>query len=46
MYELIKTGEVFDLNEDGLLVLCESWLNKQTQETTTTQTVVETNVSL
>jgi hypothetical protein len=38
MSDLIKTGEVLDLDEDGTLWLCESWLNEETQETTTTRT--------
>jgi hypothetical protein len=41
MNELVKTGEVFDLDEDGALFLCESWLNEETQETTTTRTAVD-----
>jgi hypothetical protein len=37
---MIKTGEVFDLDENDTLVLCESWLNEETQEVTTTRTIV------
>lgn len=37
---MIKTGEVFDRDEDGELWLCESWLNEKTNETTTTRTRV------
>lgn len=44
MNELIKTGEVFDLDEEGGLVLCESWFNEETQETTTTRTAVATEI--
>ena len=38
MSSLVKTGEVFDRDEDGQLWLCESWLNEETQETTSTRT--------
>ena len=37
---MIKTGEVFDRDEEEILWLCESWLNEETQEVTTTRTIV------
>ena len=37
---MIKTGEVFDKDEEGQLWLCESWYNQKTKETTTTRTKV------
>lgn len=37
---MIKTGEVFDRDEEEILWLCESWLNEKTQEVTTTRTIV------
>lgn len=40
---MIKTGEVFDCDEDGELWLCESWLNEKTNETTTTRTPATTD---
>ena len=39
--KLIKTGEVYDLDEDGCLWLCESWLNEETGEVTSTRKLVE-----
>lgn len=41
MSKLIKTGEVFDQDEDGTLFICESWLNEETKETTTTRNIVQ-----
>jgi hypothetical protein len=38
MTPLTKTGEVLDRDESGQLWLCESWLDEETQETTTTRT--------
>lgn len=35
----MKTGEVFDRDEDGQLWLCESWLNEETGVTHTTRTL-------
>jgi hypothetical protein len=35
---VIKTGEVYDLDPDGVLVLCESWQDEETGEVTTTRT--------
>jgi hypothetical protein len=37
----IKTGEVFDRDEDGQLWLCESFQNPETGEVHTTRTLVE-----
>lgn len=37
---MIKTGEVFDRDEEGLW-LCESWENSETGEVHTTRTLVE-----
>jgi hypothetical protein len=36
----VKTGEVFDQDEDGKFWLCESWVDEVTQETTSTRTLV------
>lgn len=39
----MKTGEVYDRDENGQLWLCESFLNEKTGETHSTRTpVVET----
>lgn len=38
---MIKTGEVFDRDEEGQLWLCESWLNEETGETHSTRTLVQ-----
>ena len=43
MVNLTKTGEVLDLDEDDILWLCESWLNEETQEITTTRTFYAKN---
>jgi len=37
--ELIKTGEVFSTNDEGNLVICESWVDSN-GVVTTTQVVV------
>jgi hypothetical protein len=37
---MMKTGEVFDRDEDNQLWLCESWINKETGEVHTTRTLV------
>ena len=36
----IKTGEIYVRGEDGLLYLNESWLDEETNEVTTTSTLV------
>lgn len=37
----IKTGEVYDRDEDGNLYLCESFEDTETHEVSTTRTLVE-----
>jgi len=37
---MIKTGEVFDRDENENLWLCESWLDETTGEVHTTRTLV------
>jgi hypothetical protein len=44
MIDPIKTGEVFDRDEDGQLWLCESWLDEETGVTHTTRTLIEQNI--
>jgi len=38
----VKTGEVFDVDENGHLYLCESFEYPDTKEVFTTRTLVET----
>lgn len=40
---MIKTGEVFDRDEDDQLWLCESWLDEKTGKTTSTRTLATTD---